>query len=382
MTTDTRPLVLHVIHHLVTGGMENGLVNLINHLPESRFRHAIACIEDFSVFRQRLKRPDVEVIALHRSRVGVWRVRRELYRIFRRLRPALVHTRNMSALDALLPARLAGVPQRLHGEHGWDVNNLRGENRRLAILRRLHRPLIDRYVTVSKDLERYLIERVGVPPERVMHIYNGVDVQRFAPAGHKPVGLLPGWLAQPGTLVLGTVGRIQAVKDHATLVRAFAGLCQSSSELRSNVRLVIVGDGPLLEALRALASSLGVADLTWFVGRTDNVPAMLSAFDVFVLPSLAEGMSNTILEAMASGLPILATTVGGNIEIIEDGRTGRLFKPGDVGALVALLIEYSNNASLRRAHAKAAREVAVERFDLMTMVRKYQAIYETMCGEV
>lgn len=382
MTTEKRPLVLHVIHHFVMGGMENGLVNLINHMPESRFRHAVACVEGYSTFRQRVKRQDVEVIALHRSQVGIGRVRREIYRICRRLRPTIVHSRNLSGLDALLPARLAGVPRRVHGEHGWDVNDLRGDKWRPTFLRRLHRPLVDRYIVVSKDLERYLIQRVGVPRERVTHVCNGVDIHRFSPAANKPVGLLPAWLAQPGTLVFGTIGRIQPVKDHATLIRAFAGLLRSSSEFESRARLVIVGDGPLQATLRELAKSLGVAQFTWFAGPADNVPEVLSAFDVFVLPSLAEGISNTILEAMASGLPVLATAVGGNVEIVEDGRTGRLFKAGDVDSLTALLVEYSTNTALRREHASAARQVAVERFDLITMVAKYQAIYGALCNEI
>jgi len=157
----TPPLILHVIHHLVIGGMENGVINLVNSLPAADFRHVVLCIEDFSEFRERLQSKDVQVIALKRSAVGIWRVRRDIYRICRELRPAIVHTRNLSGLDALLPARLAGVSRLLHGEHGWDVDDLQGTNLRPVLLRKLHRPLVSKYVTVSKDLERYLVERVA-----------------------------------------------------------------------------------------------------------------------------------------------------------------------------------------------------------------------------
>ena len=143
MSEDPRPLILHVIHHLYMGGMENGLVNLLNRMPDSRFRHAIACVEDYSDFRRRLRRMDVDVIALHRSRVGVWEIRRAIFNHCRRLRPAVVHTRNLSGLDALLPARLAGVPRCIHGEHGWDVNDLHGDHWKPVLLRRLHSPLIE-----------------------------------------------------------------------------------------------------------------------------------------------------------------------------------------------------------------------------------------------
>jgi len=376
VTPDTRPLVLHVIHQLAMGGMENNLVNLINRMPASGFRHAIACVEDFSDFRSRLVKPDVEVFALHRSRVGVQRLRLELFRLCRRLRPRIVHSRNRSGLDALLPARLAGVRYRVHGEHGWDVGDLHGESWKLMLLRRLHAPLVSRYITVSKDLERYLIRRVGVAARRVTQIYNGVDTERFAPAADKPTGLLPASLAGTDLVVIGTVGRIQAVKDQATLLRAFAALQSARPESRARLRLAVVGDGPLLGELRDLARSLGIAETTWMPGALGNVPDVLRLLDVFVLPSLSEGISNTILEAMASRLPVLATARGGNVELVEEGQNGRLFEPGDVPALTRLLAEYLDDPARRRAHADTARRRALERFSLDAMVASYQAVYE------
>ena len=186
-----RPLVLHVIHHLVIGGMENGLVNLIQRMPESRFRHAVACVEDYSDFRQRLTRSDVEVFALHRSRIGSWKLRTDLFRLCRTVRPDILHSRGLSGLDALLPARLAGVRHCIHGEHGWNMDDLHGENRKSALLRRLHSPLIEHYITVSKDLERYLVDGVGIPPSRISQIHNGVDTERFSPRTERPSDLLP-----------------------------------------------------------------------------------------------------------------------------------------------------------------------------------------------
>ena len=375
---EASPLVLHVIHRLATGGLENGVVNLIDGLRGAGFRHAVACIEDVSDFRRRLARQDVEFVALHRSRVGIWRVRRQIYALCRRLRPAIVHTRNLSGLDALLPARLAGVGRCVHGEHGWDVDDLQGARLRPALLRRLHSPLVDRYVTVSKDLERYLVRRIGISPSRITAICNGVDVERFAPARVKPVHLLPAAWRAATPFVIGSVGRIQPVKDQAALVRAFARLVAERRELRARLRLAIVGDGPLLPALRELAQSLGVADIAWFPGALDDVPEVLRLFDVFVLPSLNEGISNTILEALASGLPVAATRVGGNVEIVDDGRTGRLFAPGDVAALAGLLGEYVDDPGLRGAHAAAARRAATERFSLDAMVAQYRALYESL----
>jgi sugar transferase (PEP-CTERM/EpsH1 system associated) len=381
VTRNEPPLILHAIHHLVVGGMENGLVNLINHLPAERFRHAIACIEDFSDFRARIQRNDVEVFALHRSRIGASGVRREIYRLCRRMRPALVHSRNQSGLDALLPARLAGVRSSVHSEHGWDVDNLDGRRWKPRLLRRLHAPLVDEYITVSKDLQRFLTERIGIAPNRVTQIYNGVDVERFVPAPVRSAVALPVGFEGDGRVRIGSVGRIQPIKDHATLLRAMASLVERRPGLRSVARLVLVGDGPLREAISAQARTLGIADIVWLPGATNRVPDMLRAFDVFVLPSLNEGISNTMLEAMASGLPVLATAVGGNLELVDDGLTGWLFPAQDSRALAKLLERYLDDPELRRRHGAAAREAAESRFSLAAMIANYGAVYGRLCGQ-
>ena len=371
------PLIVHVIHHLVIGGMENGLVNLINGLPAEAFRHAIVCIEEDSDFRDRLQRPDVEVIPLHRSKIGVMQLRRKLYQTFKSRQPAIVHSRNMSGLDAILPARLAGVPVRIHGEHGWDVNDLQGNHWKPALLRRLHAPLVSHYITVSEHLKTYLQQRIGVAAERITPIVNGVDTDHFQPASSAP-DLFPTGFLPEQALIIGTVGRLQPVKDQATLVRAFAALRASSPQLHERLRLVMVGDGPMRAQLQALIDELQLTDSTWLPGARDDVPELLQAMDIFVLPSLAEGISNTILEAMATGLPVLASQVGGNPELVLHGQTGALFAPGDVLALADLIKNYTNDPALLAQHADRARAIAVSEYSLETMVTRYQQVYESL----
>lgn len=372
------PLVLHVIHHLFMGGMENGLINLINNMPPQRFRHAIACIEDYSDFRDRIRTPGVEVFPLYRSRTGVWRLRQNLFALCRQLRPAIVHSRNTSGLDALLPARLAGVRCCVHSEHGWDVDNLKGEKWKVNLNRRLHAPLVSRYITVSEDLKRHLVQRVGIRAERIVQIYNGVDTERFAPQAASANAFMPTGFRDDDSIVIGAVGRIQPVKDQATLMRAFAALRERAPDAWPRLRLAIAGNGPLLEALRALAGELGIAEQCWLPGAQEDVASVLRSFDVFVLPSLNEGISNTILEAMATGLPVVATAVGGNVELVRAGETGELFAPRDVEALAAILQRYVGDAALRRAHGAAARRSAQERFSLTAMVANYQGVYEQL----
>jgi sugar transferase (PEP-CTERM/EpsH1 system associated) len=376
--TETRPLILHVIHHLVTGGMENGLVSLINNLPSSSYRHAIVCIEDHSDFRHRLTRPDTEVLEMKRSQIGTWRMRYRLFRTFRRLKPAIVHSRNKSGLDALLPARLAGVPHCVHGEHGWDVHDLDGLSVKEQVLRRLHAPLVERYVTVSRSLRDYLVERVGIRPERITTICNGVDTGKFMPAPRKPADVLPAQLAGEGLVIIGTVGRLQPVKDQRLLLRAFGELVRESPTLAATARLLIVGNGPLRDALTQLAQSLGIAHLTAFTGDRTDVAQLLQCMDVFVLPSLAEGISNTLLEAMATGLPVVATRVGGNVELVRDGENGALFESGDVASLTRLLAGYVTDGGMRRRHGERSRRLALDSFSLEAMIEAYRGAYETL----
>ena len=376
--TETRPLILHVIHHLVTGGMENGLVSLINNLPSSSYRHAIVCIEDHSDFRHRLTRPDTEVLEMKRSQIGTWRMRYRLFRTFRRLKPAIVHSRNKSGLDALLPARLAGVPHCVHGEHGWDVHDLDGLSVKEQVLRRLHAPLVERYVTVSRSLRDYLVERVGIRPERITTICNGVDTAKFLPAPRKPAGVLPAQLEGEGLVIVGTVGRLQPVKDQQLLVRAFAELVRESPGLAVTTRLLVVGNGPLRDTLTQLAQSLGIAHLTAFTGDRTDVARLLQCMDVFVLPSLAEGISNTLLEAMATGLPVIATRVGGNVELVRDGENGALFESGDVASLTRLLAGYVADGGARRRYGERSRRLALDSFSLEAMIEGYRGAYETL----
>ncbi len=378
MAEPAAPLVMHVIHHLLTGGMENGLVNLINRMPGSAYRHVVVCAEDFSDFRQRIVPNDVDVIALHRSRIGVWRLRREVYRLCRQLRPAIVHTRNLSGLDALLPARLAGVPRTVHSEHGWDVDNLRGEHWKPRLLRRLHSPLVDRYITVSKDLQRHLVDGVGIAAARISPICNGVDTARFAPGTDTPRAALPASFRGEALVLIGTVGRVQPVKDQATLLRAFASMLIQHPALRATARLVVAGDGPLLADLRALATALGIAPLTWFAGNVTDIPGLMRALHVFVLPSLNEGISNTILEAMSSQLPVIASAVGGNAELVSEGAGGALFQAGDSDALAAWLSRYVVDADLRHAQGRIARQRALDQHSLDSMVEAYRRVYDRL----
>ena len=359
-------VIVHVIHHLVIGGMENGLVNLVNRLDQDRYRHIIICVEDFSEFRDRIT-ADVRVIPMFRSRSGVWPLRRRLYRLFREIRPDIVHTRNMSALDAIIPARLAGVKYCIHGEHGFDVDDLSWSNRKKQLLRKLHRPFVHDYIAVSQHLRNNLLTVIGCRKNRVHQIYNGVDTEKFASGNSKATTVLP--------LTFGTVGRLQKVKDQRALVLAFARLVEASSDVRKQARLLIYGDGPMKDSLEKLIEDNGLEDCAHMMGATHNPAAAYREIDVFVLPSLMEGISNTILEAMSSGLPVLASNVGGNAELVTDRHTGFLFEAGDSVGLSRLMNTYFSDRTLLTGHGIAGREKVESEFSLTRMIHEYEGVY-------
>ena len=379
---DRRPLVVHLVYRFDVGGLENGIVNLINHMPADAYRHAVVALTEVTDFRQRIRRDDVTFISLHKPPGhGIW-LYPQLYALFRRLRPAIVHTRNLAALEAVVPAWLAGVPVRIHGEHGRELSDLNGNSRRYQWLRRLYRPFVSHYVALSADLAVYLADKVGVSAGRLTRVCNGVDTARFAPDsnGAAIAGYPFGDPLDPRYWVVGSVGRMQEVKDQTTLARAFVIALQRRPDLRETLRLVLVGDGPLKSQCAAILEQGGVAGLAWLPGERSDVPEVMRALDCFVLPSLAEGISNTILEAMASGLPVVATDVGGNAELVRGAITGEIVAAADPEAIADSLIRLAGDPQGSARMGRAGRIEAVRRFSLNTMVATYQGLYDRHLG--
>ncbi|MFN3860970.1 MAG: TIGR03088 family PEP-CTERM/XrtA system glycosyltransferase [Roseateles sp.] len=368
--SDARPLVVHLLHRFDTGGLENGVVNLINHLPA--FRHAVVAVTEITAFKERVKAPGTQFIALNKPPgQGFWLYPR-VYRLLRELRPAVVHTRNLGAMEFQWPAWAARVPLRVHSEHGWDTNDLGGVNRTNQRLRRIYGLGTHRFVALSRAIETYLTGPVGFAPQRVLRICNGVDTQRFQPSDTPP----PDWPFRRGEhLVVGAVGRMQAVKDPLNLVDAFLKLrtlCQAEAP---RLRLVMLGGGALLEAARQRLAEAGAAEQAWLPGDRSDVAALLPHVDIFALPSQAEGISNTLLEAMACGCAAVATDVGGNPELVEDGVNGLLVPSQDSAALAAALVRLVREPALRARLAAAGLSRVRAQFSLNGMVAAYAALY-------
>jgi sugar transferase (PEP-CTERM/EpsH1 system associated) len=378
------PLIVHVVYQFGVGGLENGIVNVINRMPASQWRHAVVSLTDVTPeIAERIERSDVEFVALDKGPGHLVGLYPRLLRIFRALGPAVVHTRNLAPLEAVVPAWAARVPVRVHGEHGWSIQDTEGRRRRYQLVRRAYRPFVTRYVALSRQLEHYLVQQVGIPSTRISRILNGVDTSRFAPSPgvRVPIPGCPFPRAETDTWIVGTVGRMEAVKDPLSLARAFVRALELAPTLATRLRLVIVGAGPLSQEVASYLDRAALKGRVWLAGERGDVAEVMRGLDCFVLPSRAEGTSNTILEAMATGLPVIATQVGGNAELIESGMTGTLVPAGSPETLARAIADYAADRATARRHAKAARRVAETRFSIDRMVSDYASMYRLALTE-
>lgn len=371
-----KPLIVHVIYRLGTGGMELMLIALINQTHE-HYRHAVVCLDGYTSVRDRIEFDDVPCLALNKKPGKDWLCYFRLWKVLRKLRPDLVHTYNLGTLDAAPIARLAGARRVVHAERGRDARDPHGESRKYRRMRRALLPFIDKYLAVSRDLQNWLVDKVGIDAARVACIPNGIDVTRFAATSNSnEMRVLLGSFAPPGTIVIGTVGRLDPVKDHAGLISAFQCLCEWLPDSREHLRLVIVGEGPVHAQLDVQISRLGLGAQVSLLGNRSDVPALFREFDIFVLASIAEGMPGVVLEAMATELPVVATDVGGVSEVVQSGVTGLLVAPGRVTELAEALRTYVCSPALRSQHGRSARIRVEAEFSLERMISAYIAFYD------
>jgi glycosyltransferase involved in cell wall biosynthesis len=256
------------------------------------------------------------------------------------------------------------VPVVVHTRHGRE----RAGRPALAALGRLATAWTSRFVAVSDDAAAVALDDERVPPAKLLVIHNGIDLHRFPPGG-RPSHRLPRRAV--------TVGRLDPVKDQATLLRA----ARRAADRLPGFRLDLVGDGPLLKDLEGLRASLGLEDSVRFCGYHADVAPLLADADVFLLSSISEGVSIALLEAMASGLPAIATDVGGNREVVVHGVTGLLTPAGSAEALAdAMVLLMSDPGTLERMGVASRRRVE-EEFNLERVVARYEALYLTCVRE-
>lgn len=372
----TAPLIVHLTYSLDFGGLETLLIERINRMPASAYRHAVVALTRYTDFARKITKPDVGVYALDKQPGLSLGTHAALFKLLRRLQPSVLHTYNLAAIEYAPAALLAGVPVRVNGLHGRDAADPEGRNPKHKLLRQLMLPFYDHCYANSGDMLAWNRQVIGVPEHKSGLLANGIDAERFRPLAEGEQR--PDFGFGAGCRVIGTVGRVQDVKDHATLVDAFALLRTRLPAESDALRLAIVGDGPLLPALREKVRALGLEGLVWLPGARYDVPEILRGFDVYAISSIAEGTPGSVLEAMASGLPAVGTRVGGVPEVIAEGLTGQLVPPRDPSAMADALAPYLRAPALAAAHGAAGRARVLSHYSMPAMVAGYQALYDSL----
>lgn len=361
-----RPVVVRVISDLPVGGVERKIVDLLPRL-QKWFDVRVCCIREKGELARELEKVGIPVdLCYFTGRLSPTSLMR-MARYLKSVKAAIVHTHMYrSNVSGIVAAKLAGVPVTIASVHTlneWDSWRQRKMDAFTARFR-------DATVAVSEEVLRYYVEATGVNPERCHVIYNGVDVDEFSSPSRSASQIRADLGIGEKNRVVGKIARLHPVKDHETFLKAAAEVLR---EVPDTVFLV-VGKGPLLGELRRLADRLGIAGRVVFTGNRSDIPDILSILDVSVICSKKEGFNNVVLESMAAGVPMVATNVGGNREVVVDGETGFLVPPGDSAGVAQAVVRILQSDSLASRMSAAARERA-RLFDINEMAEKVADLY-------
>jgi sugar transferase (PEP-CTERM/EpsH1 system associated) len=367
--------VLHLITELSTGGAQTALCRLLTGLDRNRFSPTVACLYNGDkIVAQQIRAQGIPVTDL--GMTAKWRVDAfwRLYRLLRHECPTILHSWMFHAnLPGRVLGRLAGVPIIVTSRRNVNIGGVLRE-----YLNRWTARLDDRVIAVCELARQAEIKRARVPPDKVVTIYNGVDAEQFSATNPQVVAQVRQAFGIPVDVPLvGAVGRLHRQKGFADLLTAIAQV----QEHIPTVRLLLVGDGELRDDLEIQAQLSGLSNVVTFTGTRSDVPEILAGLDMFVLPSLWEGMPNVILEAMSASLPVVATAVGGTPEVVVDGVTGLLVPPRDPDTLAQAITCLLRDPDLRRKMGRAGRERGEQHFSIKKTVQETEILYETLMRE-
>jgi glycosyltransferase involved in cell wall biosynthesis len=362
--------VLLMARALDGGGSERQLREIAKALDRSRFQPHAGCFRPEGEGRGELEAAGIPVahFPVHsfgslRVVSGAW----ELARYVRRHKIRLVHTFDYPATVFAIPASRFLTSSVVVSSQRSHRDLIPPGYRRLI---RMSDHMADAIVVNCDFVRRHLEQEERVPAGRIQVCYNGIDFGAFTSLGAAP---RPADLPRDA-FVIGVVSVLRPEKGLPTLLQAFARV----RHLRAGMKLAIVGDGPMLESLRAESEALGIREDCVFAGSTSQVKGWLHAIDIFVLPSLSEALSNALMEAMACGCPVVASNVGGNPELVQNGETGLLFEPRDVAGLSAALQVLIEDKALRGRLAEAGASFVRKRFSIQASAQRMGEIYEKL----
>ncbi|CAN2042477.1 L-malate glycosyltransferase [Candidatus Magnetomoraceae bacterium gMMP-15] len=351
------------------------MVNLVNSIDTTKFIVHICCIRDVGEFQSRIKNEETKIIECKFAEKN-WDICCEIQKLCKEMSIDIVHTHGWGTFFVgVLGAKMARVPIVINGEHG----TLYYETFKRRLIQSILFNWVDLNLTVSIDLKLDILKRFWVTNSKFYTILNGVDTNKFRPNEEVRQEKRNELGIDQDTYIVGTVGRLAPIKDYPTLLRAFAILKEREKERK--IKLIIVGEGEERSKLESLAKKLKIEAELLMLGYRKDIPELLNTMDIFVLTSEKEGLSNTILEAMACGKPVLATNVGGNPELVQHELTGILFPFRDYMKLAEYFTLFYKKDSLLKYYSRNAMLTAQQKFSLREMVKKYENVYFKLIGE-
>lgn len=362
--------ILHLIVELSIGGAQSALLRLLKHLDRQRFEPQVACYYNGDgVVARQIRANGIPVIDLGMS--GKYRIDAfwRFYRLLRTQRPTILHTWMFHAnISGRLIGKLAGVPliissERTMGQEGifrrWVDRSTVG--------------LTNSVVCVSQSVSRFAQDTIGLPVSKLTVIPNGIDLDQYDQLLSQ--GEARGKFNLPKeALIVGAIGRPRPVKGYLYLVEAFARLADTYPA----ACLVFIGNGPDRPNLIDKVRSLGLEDRVIFLDDQTDIPGLLPAIDILAVPSLYEGMPNVVIEAMAAGVPVVATNVGGTQEVIINGETGILVPPQDANALSEGISSLLQKPDLRRQIGLSGQQRAYKFYNIQNTVQQTQLLYDKL----
>lgn len=363
--------IMHILLSLECGGAEKVVVNLVKKLHGEKLAFSICALDRVGALRDELD-ADMKVVCMARKSGLDFQLPFKLARAIKEEAPDIIHMHNPTAL---LYGAIAGKMARVRGMIVTQHGSVSAENPRMRFITGRLSRMANKNIPVSADIEKYLRNKYSLKSDKIETIINGIDDSIYRPnAAERVEGKRKFDLKD--NIIIGHVARFSAEKDQRHLLKAFSMVASKID----NAMLVMVGDGPLRDDLELFAKELNISDKVLFTGFRSDIPALLNIFDIFVLSSTREGTSLTLIEAMGAGLPIVATDVGGNSNVLDDKKTGLLVPARNAGRLADAIISLCQDPRAREEMGKAGRKRMEENFSLNKMAENYAKLYMELVG--
>lgn len=361
--------ILYIIWSLGLGGAERVVINLAKGLDRNKFNPIVCCLNDKGIFARELENADIKVIALNKRKKIEPSIIKRIMQVIIENNIQIVHTHMWGAnFWGRIAAKFSGVPVVIATEHNADI----WKNAFFLTLDKWLSRWTDKIIAVSENVKEFYVHK-GIASEKIEVIYNGVEITGAPVLQCSSVPVRKEFGIREDETVLAVIGRLVEQKGHKYLFEAI-----SSLDGQYKVRVLVVGEGPLMKSLRSQVVGLRLADKVIFTGLRQDVPNLLKAIDILVMPSLREGLPMIALEAMASGVPVVATKVGGNPEIIIDGLTGILVEPKDHIALKEAISRLINDKAFAQGLISNSKKKVEKEFSIANMVNKTQGLYREL----